>query len=210
MWMWLLVLGFWAAFLASQAVRWQEQRRTADSIGAFQSHLRVLEQARPAGVSNVRLLHTAVPAAVAGRVVASPAPVRRPLGSSAAPAAVASSSTGDGTAPGPAAPAPPVRRPGPQRPSPSLRMRRIFILRRLLVAMGLTLVLGLLPPLRFLLVAHLVVAALFVAYLAALVRVRAAAAERAEKVRYLQALTAEPAQAPGVIVTPLRRTAASG
>jgi hypothetical protein len=201
-WMWLLVLGFWAAFLASQAVRWQDQRRAADSIGAFRSHLSVLERARPAGVSNVRLLHTAVPAGGVGGVAVPPARARRPLEPVVSPSAPSSVREG--------APAGPVRRPRPPRPSASVRMRRIFILRRLLVAMALTLVLGLVPPLRFLLVAHLLFAALFVAYLAALVRVRAAAVERAEKVHYLQARPAEPVQASGVIVTPMRRTAASG
>lgn len=65
--------------------------------------------------------------------------------------------------------------------------RRRDALFTLLSAMGVTLVLGLIPPLRVLLGLHLVLDLLFVGYVALLVRARNAAAEREMKLRFLPA-----------------------
>ena len=63
--------------------------------------------------------------------------------------------------------------------------RRRDVLVGLLVAMGGSLVLGALPPLRVLWAVHVVLDLLFVAYVAALVYLRNLAAEREMKVRFL-------------------------
>lgn len=63
--------------------------------------------------------------------------------------------------------------------------RRKVVLVGMLGLMGSTLVLGLLPPLRLLLVAHVVTDVLFAAYCALLVRMRSVATEREQKLRFL-------------------------
>lgn len=75
----------------------------------------------------------------------------------------------------------------------TIRRRRDIML-GLLVAMGGSLVLGLLPPLRVLWVVHAVLDVLFVAYVGMLVYLRNLAAERDMKVRFLPtARASEPA-----------------
>ena len=66
------------------------------------------------------------------------------------------------------------------------RRRRKDVIRALLIAMAVTLVLGLLPPLRKLLMLHLLLDVAFVAYLALLYRVQATSAERRATVRRLR------------------------
>jgi len=68
--------------------------------------------------------------------------------------------------------------------SRTLRRRRDVLL-ALVVAAGVTLVLGAVPFLRMLWTAHLVFDVLLVAYVALLIRHRNAAAEREMKVRFL-------------------------
>ena len=80
--------------------------------------------------------------------------------------------------------------PAAARRARTLRRRR-DVLFTLLVAMGVTLVLGLLPPFRALLGLHLLCDVLFAGYVALLVRARNAAAEREMKLRFLPA-TAQP------------------
>jgi hypothetical protein len=67
----------------------------------------------------------------------------------------------------------------------TVAQRRRAIAVFLLAGMGVTLLLGMLPPLRPLLMLHLVLDALFVGYLGLLARARTIAAERDTKVRYL-------------------------
>ncbi|MGH9281673.1 MAG: hypothetical protein ACRD0S_01920 [Acidimicrobiales bacterium] len=90
--------------------------------------------------------------------------------------------------------------PGAARRARTLRRRRDALF-TLLVAMGVTLVLGLLPPFRVLLALHVVFDVLFAGYVALLVRARNAAAEREMKLRFLPAT----AQADNVLL--LRRSA---
>lgn len=80
-----------------------------------------------------------------------------------------------------------------------VRKRRRDVLVGLLAAMMATLLLGMVPALRPLLVLHLVLDACFVAYVVVLHRLKNLASERARKVRYL------PAPAPGVADLALRR-----
>lgn len=65
--------------------------------------------------------------------------------------------------------------------------RRRDVLFTLLAAMGATLVLGLLPPLRMLWALHVVLDLVFAAYVAMLIRARGVAAEREMKLRFLPA-----------------------
>ncbi len=65
--------------------------------------------------------------------------------------------------------------------------RRRDVLFTLVVAMGITLVLGLLPPFRALLGLHVLCDLLFAGYVALLVRARNEAAEREMKLRFLPA-----------------------
>ena len=67
------------------------------------------------------------------------------------------------------------------------RKRRKDVVRALLIAMAATFVLGLLPPLRKLLLIHLLLDVAFVAYLALLHRAQASNAERRARVRRLRA-----------------------
>lgn len=105
----------------------------------------------------------------------------------------------------------------PPTPAPSYRMTRSYspqaarrartlkrrrdILVTLLVAMGATLVLGILPPLRMLWAAHIVLDIVFAAYVGLLLRARGLAAEREMKLRFL------PAHARADNVLLLRRSA---
>ena len=73
------------------------------------------------------------------------------------------------------------------------RRRDIFL--GLLVAMGGSLVLGFLPPLRALWAVHIVLDVLFAAYVASLIYLRNLAAEREMKVRFLPPAVATPATA---------------
>ena len=82
----------------------------------------------------------------------------------------------------------------PIRPVDPIRVRRARTLKRrrdvliaLLAAMGATLVLGLIPAFHLLLGLHLVLDVLFVGYVAMLLRLRNAAAEREIAVRFLPA-----------------------
>lgn len=84
-------------------------------------------------------------------------------------------------APGPAAAPAPLRLAADRR---SVKRRRdVFV--GLLAAMGGSLVLGVLPPLRVLWAVHVVVDVLFVLYVGALVYLRNLSAEREMKVRFL-------------------------
>ena len=91
-----------------------------------------------------------------------------------------------------------ARSSGPSR----VQKRRRDILVGLLAAMGISLLLGAIPSLRILLVVHLLADALFVAYVALLVRMRNAVAEREMKLRFLP--TSGPSVEPALL---LRRSA---
>ena len=82
--------------------------------------------------------------------------------------------------------------------------RRRDVVLVLLGGMGGTLLLGIVPPLRFMLGLHLVLDVLFVAYLGMLARARTIAAERDIKVRYL------PERASGLLGEPALMLQRSG
>ncbi|CAN5684092.1 hypothetical protein BH24ACT2_BH24ACT2_14400 [soil metagenome] len=159
----------WAVFLLPQLFRARAERST-DLIGAFGRQLSVLERATSVGQGSVTPLRPA-----AGRRPAGVRPAGvRPAGT-VAPARAAASRSTDGYAV--------ARRRSSGRAS--VRKRRRDILCGLLVAMGASLVLSLIPALGKMVWVHLALDVAFVAYLALLVRVRNLAAERELKVRYL-------------------------
>jgi Flp pilus assembly protein TadB len=170
----------WAVFLLPQLVRARAER-SSDSIGAFRNQLSVLERTTPATSSrSVTQLRSASrsQASLGGRPgqprQAPPAPRQVPAARRPAGSARPHSRHAAGRA--------------------LARKRRRDVLCGLLVAMGVTLVLGLLPPLRMLLVVHLLVDALFAGYVALLIRARNVAVERDLKVRFLPGVVpAQPA-----------------
>ncbi|MBW3615857.1 MAG: hypothetical protein KY439_11215 [Actinobacteria bacterium] len=153
----------WAVFLLPQLFRARAERST-DSIGIFRHQLSVLERTTPAGGASITRLRPAQrPHAARTR----PAP--RPTSINRAPVA------------------------RPHHSGRALaRKRRRDVLCGLMVAMGASLVLSLIPALRMMLVLHLLLDGLFVVYIALLVRARNLATERDLKVRFLPTPTPQP------------------
>lgn len=155
----------WAVFLLPQLFRARAERSN-DSIGAFRRQLSVLERTSPVSQGSVTRFRPAMDARQ--HPVARPraTPQRRPTGASRSAAA------------------------RPHHAGRQLaRKRRRDVFCGLLVAMGATLVLGLVPALRMVLVLHVVIDLLFVGYVALLVRARNLATERELKVRFLPSPT---------------------
>lgn len=153
----LLILAvIWAAVLIPPFLRARAEGRPADSIGDFRRRLVVLERTGPTLMAPAnRLRSNGVSYPLAQ-------PVFNPQYSGMAM----------------------NRGGGDLRRSRTLRRRR-DVLMGLLVSMGGTLLLGVLPPLRILWMAHVVLDVLFVAYCAMLIRARNIAAEKAMKLRVL-------------------------
>jgi len=167
----IVLAAVWAAFLLPPILRARSEHRPSGSISDFRRQLHVLARSSPAGMG-------ASPTPM-GRIV----PMRGPGRS--APGAVAGVRAGS-IGPGGIS--------GLSRSRRSVKRRRdVFV--GLLVAMGGSLVLGVLPQLRVLWALHVVIDVLFVAYVATLVYLRNLAAERDMKVRFLppQAVSGEPA-----------------
>ncbi len=156
----LFLAGIWATVLLPPVFRARAEGRPADSIGSFRRQLHVLDRLGPTTVAPAhRLL---------GHQSNSPAALGLGLGYS--------NGVNRGVVNG-------VYR----RPSKAAmaRKRRRDIFQGLLLAMAGSLGLGFLPALRVMWGLHLVLDALFVAYVAMLLRVRNLAAERELKVRFL-------------------------
>ncbi len=165
----LVLAGIWAAVLIPPALRHRAEGRPGDSISNFRRQLSVLRRTGPhtgrvpGGAHWYR--HTTTPAL---------APVPRPLTSSRstyAPHAAPTRAVRPASAPSAAR-------------SRTIRRRR-DVLSALVVAVLATLVLGLLPAFRVMLIFHVVADVLLVAYVALLVHQRNVAAERDMKVRFL-------------------------
>ncbi|MHB8669821.1 MAG: hypothetical protein ACYDAD_04555 [Acidimicrobiales bacterium] len=183
----LLILALiWAAVLIPPYLRNRVDARPADSIGAFRRQLHVLQRTRPrfgAGVAPwVSMAHPEG---------------RRP--------ALADSLDGLHRA-GPARGVDPIVAATRRRTSFSVAATRVRAQRRrrdvfvfLLVAMGVSLLLGFAFPVMFLV--HGLVDVLLLAYVALLVRMRNLAAEREMKVRFL------PGSSAGLEPALLRRSA---
>ena len=155
----------WAVFLLPQLFRARAERST-DSISAFRRQLSVLERTAPVGRGSVSRL---APAPTGRRLAGV-----RPLGSVDA---------GMATAPAPIGVPAASRHRAAGRASARKRRRDIFC--GLLVAIGVSLVLSLVPAMRIMLWVHLALDVAFVAYVALLVRARNLATERDLKVRFL-------------------------
>ena len=162
----LILAGIWAAVLVPW-VRSRVEPGPADSIGDFRRQLGVLQRTGPATVAPANRLR--VPPYQPG--------VPTPYGAHYA-----------------------VRRSVPSSPEAARRARtlkrRRDVLFTLLGGMTGTLLLGMLPPFRMLLVLHVLLDLAFAGYVSLLVRMRNAAAEREMKLRFLpgaSAFGAEPA-----------------
>lgn len=175
----LILAGIWAAVLVPW-VRSRVEPGPADSIGDFRRQLGVLQRTGPVTVAPANRLR--VPPYQPGV----PTPystqfggARRPMQPSALAAMSVSASA--------SASAEAARR------ARTLKRRRDVFL-TLLGSMAGTLLLGLLPPFRMLLVLHVVLDLAFAGYVALLVQMRNARAEREMKVRFIPAaLAADPA-----------------
>ena len=183
----LVLAGIWAAVLIPPAVRARAEGRPGDSVVNFRRQLSVLRRTGPhraslnGGGRTAGGDHWYRPHAVAPLT-----PVHGPLRSTRT-AQIGTMHR---------APVRPVRTAAPTfSPSRSRTIRRRRdVLSALVVAVLATLVLGLLPAFRVMLVAHLVADVLLVAYVALLVHQRNVAAERDMKVRFLpQAHRLDPA-----------------
>ncbi len=157
----LLILAvIWAAVLIPPALRARAEGRPADSITAFHQQLAVLRRAGPRGSrSNPGWTPPASPS-LPQRHVSLVDQVPRPV----APAFSTVRSVS-------------VRR--------TARQRRRDVFMALLVAVGITLVLGAIPALRMLWLVHAAADVLLIGYVALLVRQRNLATERQLKVRML-------------------------
>ena len=174
----LVVLAMiWVLVLVPPLVRARAEGRPGDSISAFRRQLAVLRRARPGSPRGASDWSGArAPIAPISRPTVRPGP---PVASLAAHRAQLSS-RGPGLANPRAFAAAGLRSPR----SRALRRRR-DILVGLLATAAATLVLGVLPGLRVMLMVHLVVDGLLIAYVALLIRQRTLAAEREMKVRFL-------------------------
>ena len=153
----LLILAVvWAIVLIPPALRGRSESRPADSISHFRRQLHTLQQSGPRRSRSPMSAHAAL-----GSL--RPVSGTRPRTSSRRAASPAAATLAASRA--------------------QKRRRDIFI--GLLAAMGISLVLGIIPNMRVLLVVHLLADVLFVGYVALLVRMRAEAAEREMKVRFL-------------------------
>ncbi len=165
----------WAAVLVPPALRRWLERRAADSISEFDRQLAVLERSRPGTARRApdrfRTRGPAPsPAVLPGAGVASLSAHRARINGGLRPQASGSALAS-------------YRRHASSRRRALRRRRDILV--GLLATSALTLVLGVLPVLRTMLLVHVVVDVLLVAYVALLIRQRTLAAEREMKVRFL-------------------------
>ena len=166
----LVVLAIiWLAVLLPPAIRARAENRPADSISAFRTQLAVLRRTRPVtprGAADwargqASMNRSAAVTSLTARRAQATGRIPQPVNTRAFAAAGL---------------------PSPR--SRALRRRR-DILVGLLATAGLTLGLGLVPALRTMLLVHLAVDVLLVAYITLLIRQRTLAAEREMKVRFL-------------------------
>lgn len=160
----LLILAvIWAAVLIPPALRSRAEGRPADSITAFHRQLTVLRRAGPRTGRNGDWMSSPFRGSSTqlgmGAPLATVAPIARP-GRMARPSTASYA-----------------------RRSAQRRRRDIFL--ALLMAAGTTLVLGAVPSLRFLWLAHVAADVLLFGYVALLIRQRNLATERELKVRLL-------------------------
>ena len=154
----LLILAvIWAAVLIPPFLRARAEGRPADSIGDFRRRLVVLERSGPSLMAPANRLRSNGGSYPVAQQVFTP------------------QYTGMAQAP---------RGNADYRRARTLRRRR-DVLMGMLVSMGGTLLLGVLPPLRILWMAHVALDVLFIGYCAMLIRARNIAAEKAMKLRVL-------------------------
>lgn len=197
----LIILAIiWAVYLGWYATQSKSNRRSGDSIASFRNQLATLERRSP-GSGSRDFLGTA-----AGNLPLSFAsPGAR--GRKGTAGRSLSRSPGLSPVPGTRMGSVPTPRSASMSNLSGVRKRRRDVLVGLLGAAGATLVLGILPPLRMLLVAHLLVDGILVAYVVMLIQVRNQAAERELKVRFLPTAAPLPSMMHREFAPTLRHTA---
>jgi hypothetical protein len=170
----LILAAIWAAVLVPPMLRvWGKEGRPADSISDFRNRLHVLQRTGPSSVAPANSLRDARGGGLLSSMPAAFRPRPAVYGSSA------------------------YRRPAIASADASRRARTIKrrrdVLFGLLAAMAGTLLLSFIPTFAALLYLHLVLDLAFAGYVALLVRLRTAAAEREMKLRFLPGSSPEPA-----------------
>lgn len=159
----LVVLAvIWGIVLIPPYLRSRSESRPGDSIGSFRRQLGVLERTAPISIAPAHRLDNMARVRMAPLRVSDPAQAAHY---------------------GPVMPVAPGHSFSPPRNTAKRRRREVF--KALLVAMGGTLVLGFIPALRGLWAVHVLCDLAFVGYVALLVRMRNAAAEREMKVHVI-------------------------
>ncbi len=173
----LVVLAIiWVAVLVPPALRARAEGRPGDSISAFRRQLRVLRRTGPSASRSAAPDWMRAPSYGSRPAAPVTSLTARRAQATRGPAAYSSYSS--------YSPRPPaIRRVSPARSRTLRRRRDVFT--ALLGAAAVSLVLGLVPAFRVLLLVHLAVDVLLVAYVAMLIRQRSLAAEREMKVRFL-------------------------
>lgn len=183
----LILAGIWAAVLITPIVRARAESSPADSIGDFRRQLRVLQRTGPSRGLGIDV-------ADGGRYVEAVGAV--PLGP------LGTSRRGNVAAPVAGARSAPIAAQGPAvAPTASARRARTIRRRRdvmftLLMGMGTTFVLAMVVSSTPLWMLHFVMDALFLGFVAMLVRVRNIAAEKEMKLRLLPQPAVRPQPVP--------------
>jgi hypothetical protein len=177
-----VLAAVWAAVLIPPALRRRSEGRPSDSITHFRRQLAILRRTGPRSSRIGANDHWS----------RSYAPYAPPPQLASVSHLNAARARRNGTAMGP----PSSRSYASAARSRTLRRRRDVFTVLLAAAAG-TLVLGLLPPLRFLWMVHLVIDVLLIAYVALLIQQRNAAAARDINVRFLPSTGFDPSLMPG-------------
>lgn len=198
----LILAGIWAAVLIPPILRARAESSPADSIGDFRRQLRVLQRTGPPRGVSPEVLNSGV-------YVEAVEPV--PLRSVRGPGTGAHEDTISRLSrhqPGRSRAAPPTRSAHGSPPSSAQRARTIRrrrdVMFTLLMGMGTTFVLAMVVSSSALWMLHALMDALFLGFVAMLVRMRSVAAEKEMKLRILPQPAGRPQPAP---VLAMRRSA---
>ena len=169
----LILAAIWAAVLVPPIIRSRADGRPADSISDFRNRLHVLQRTGPTVVAPANSLRDARGGGLLGSGSAPFRSARGAIPSYGQPVRRSASSS-----------RPALSGTEASRRARTLKRRR-DVLFGLLASMGGTLVLSFIPAFSALLFLHLLLDLVFVGYVALLVRLRSAAAEREMKLRFL-------------------------
>jgi hypothetical protein len=175
----------WVVVLGPSLFRRAVDRRSSDSIGSFHHQLRVLERTGPSLMAPVHRLGTSLPSVGldSGLSVKSLS-VKNPSADFRRGLAVVPALRGPTVARAPLEPSTALRRPDPYFRRGACKRRRDVLIALLCALVGAGLI-GAIPGLHIVLAFAAAVAAVSVAYIGLLIRLRNRALERQVKLRYL-------------------------